>query len=190
MSSKDQAKWDKKYSATDHVPASEPSEWLESHAFLLPGTGKALDIAAGEGRNTVFSALLGYDAYAVDVSQAGLDKAKLLANEKKAKISAIYADLDEYRPEPNEYDLILCFNFLDRKLFPAIQTALKPGGLLFYETFSSDHLKYTSFKREWVLEPNELLKVFHDLRVLRYREVDDTEAQKGFASLIAQKPIA
>ena len=79
----------------------------------------------------------------------------------------------------------LCFNFLERKLFPEIRKTLKPGGILFYETFNVDYLKYSNFKKEWVLEQNELLRVFDDFRILRYREVD--EDPKAFASLIAQK---
>ena len=66
-----------------------------------------------------------------------------------------------------------------------IQRTLKPRGLVFYETFNLDHLKHTSFKREWVLEYNELLKQFKNFRVLRYREIDQDE--KGFASIIACK---
>jgi len=59
--------------------------------------------------------------------------------------------------------------------------------LVIYETFSIDFLKYSSFKKEWVLSYGELLKEFQEYRILRYREVDD--GQKGFASIIAQKPL-
>jgi tellurite methyltransferase len=75
---------------------------------------------------------------------------------------------------------------LERSLFSAIHQALKPGGLLFYETFTVDYLKYSNFKKEWVLEANELLHAFSGFRVLRYQEVD--ENPKAFASLVAQKP--
>ncbi len=70
-------------------------------------------------------------------------------------------------------------------MFPGIRQALKPGGLLFYETFTVDYLKYSRFKKEWVLEANELLQAFSDFRILRYQEVD--ENPKAFASLVAQK---
>jgi hypothetical protein len=56
---------------------------------------------------------------------------------------------------------------------------------MFYETFTVDYLKYSSFKREWVLEHNELLDAFSELRILHYREVDINN--KAFASLIALK---
>ena len=122
---------------------------------------------------------------AVDISATGTEKAHALANEKEVTIETRVVDLDSWEIKQNAFDLILCFNFLDRRIFPAIKCALKPGGLMFYETFTIDYLKYSSFKREWVLEHNELLDVFSELRILHYREVDTNN--KAFASLIALK---
>lgn len=186
MSLKDKEKWDNKYATGEYVAGREPCEWLKENAGLLTGRGKALDLAMGEGQNAVFAAGRGYDVTGVDISEAGIRKALALAKEQNVRITAVAADIDAYRIRENEYDLILCFYFLDRRLFPEIRNALKPGGLLFYETFTADHLKHGAFKREWTLEPNELLKAFGDLRVLKYQEVD--QGEKACASLIAQKP--
>lgn len=185
MSLKDKEKWNTKYDDESYITGKEPCEWFKSHAGLLKKGGKALDIAAGEGRNSVFAASLGYEVVCMDISEIALKKAQRLANEKNVKITTLFADLDSSSLPENEYDLVLCFNFLERRLFPEIRKTLKSGGILFYETFSVDYLKYSRFKKEWVLEQNELLKVFNDFRILRYREVD--EDPKAFASLIAQK---
>ncbi|MBT5469988.1 MAG: class I SAM-dependent methyltransferase [Nitrospina sp.] len=185
MSLKDKEKWNSKYEGDSYISGKEPCEWLKSHTRFLSKGGKALDIAAGEGRNSVFAASFGYDVISLDISEIALSKAQNLANEKNVKITIVSADLDSSSFPENEYDLVLCFNFLERKLFPEIRKTLKPGGILFYETFNVDYLKYSNFKKEWVLEQNELLRVFDDFRILRYREVD--EDPKAFASLIAQK---
>lgn len=185
MSLKDKEKWDSKYSADEYITGKEPCEWLKENAGLLSGRGDALDIAMGEGRNAVFAAKLGYTVVGVDVSEAGIRKANVLAVENHVRIAAVQADLDDYKIPENSFDLILCFNFLDRRMFTAIGRGLKPGGFLFYETFTIDHLRHSSFKREWVLEHNELLKAFSGLRILRYREIDQDE--KAIASLVAQK---
>ena len=185
MSLKDKEKWDDKYETPEYITGKEPAEWLKDHSDLLRGKGSALDIASGEGRNAVFAAENGYQTLAVDISTKGLEKARALADEKGVSIETQLVDLDNWKIEQNAFDLILCFNFLDRRIFPAIQRALKPGGLIFYETFTVDYLKYSSFKREWVLEQNELLDAFSELRILRYREVDTNN--KAFASLIALK---
>ena len=185
MSLKDKEKWNTKYDGDSYITGKEPCEWLKSHTEFLIKGGKALDIAAGEGRNSVFAASLGYEVVSMDISEIALKKAQRLANEKNVTITTLSTDLDNSSLPENEYDLVLCFNFLERKLFQEIRKTLKSGGILFYETFSVDYLKYSSFKKEWVLEQNELLEVFNDLRILRYQEVD--EEPKAFASLIAQK---
>jgi tellurite methyltransferase len=183
MSSKDKEKWNHKYGVPEYITGKEPVEWLKGHSGLLKGKGSALDIASGEGRNAVFVAENGYQTLAVDISTTGLEKAHALADEKGVSIKTQLVDLDNWKIKQNAFDLILCFNFLDRRIFPAIKSALKPGGLIFYETFTIDYLKYSSFKREWVLEHNELLDAFSELRILSYREVDTND--KAFASLIA-----
>jgi len=186
MSLKDKEKWNNKFRADEYITGKDPSYWLKENANLLEGKGKALDIAGGEGRNSVFAANQGYAVTCLDISENGLQKAQALAQEKKTTITTYLADLDDSSLPENEYDLVLCFNFLDRNLFSGIHRTLKSGGLLFYETFTLDHLKYSSFKKEWVLGANELLQAFSDFRILRYREVD--EDPKAFASLIARKP--
>ena len=185
MSLKDKEKWDAKYAGDIYITGKEPCEWLKTHSGLLTERGKALDIAAGEGRNSVFTATLGFEVVSMDISEVALAKAQRLADEKNVKITILSADLDNNSLPKNEYDLVLCFNFLERKLFPEIRKTLKPGGILFYETFNVDYLKYSNFKKEWVLEPNELINVFNDFRILRYREVD--QDPKAFSSLIARK---
>ena len=185
MSSQDQEKWDHKYETPEYITGKEPVEWLKDHSDMLDGKGSALDIASGEGRNAVFAAEKGYQTLAVDISATGIEKAHALANEKGVTIETCVVDLDNWKIKQNAFDLILCFNFLDRRIFPAIKCALKPGGLIFYETFTVDYLKYSSFKRDWVLEHNELLDAFSELRILYYREVDINN--KAFASLIALK---
>ena len=185
MSLKDKEKWNTKYNCDDFITGKEPSNWLESNANLLNGKGRALDIAAGEGRNSVFAASLGYEVLCMDISDIALAKAKTLAKENNVDIKTLSADLDNSLLPGNEYDLVICFNFLERKLFPEIKKTLKSNGILVYETFTTDYLKYSNFKKQWVLEHNELLQAFEDFRILRYQEVD--EDPNGFASLIAQK---
>lgn len=185
MSLKDKEKWDSKYQVDEYITGKKPCDWLKNSAGFLTGNGKALDIAMGEGRNTVFVASLGYDVLGVDISEAGIRKAQALAKKKKVRIKTLLVDLDDYDLPEKTYDLILCFNFLDRRMFPAIRRALKPRGLIFYETFTIDHLKHSSFKREWVLEHNELLREFGEFRVLKYQEID--RDGKAIASIVAQK---
>jgi SAM-dependent methyltransferase len=185
MSLKDKEKWNNKFAGPEYITGEEPVAWFKENAELIPGKGNGLDIASGEGRNAVYAATLGYDMLAIDISETGLEKAHALAEKNQARINTQVVDLDDYNIETSAYDLILCFQFLNRRLFPQILNGLKPGGWLIYETFNRDYLKYTSFREEWVLDYNELLREFSDLRVIRYREFDKNE--KGLSSLVAWK---
>ncbi|MGV7219915.1 MAG: class I SAM-dependent methyltransferase [Nitrospinales bacterium] len=187
MSLKDKEKWDGKYSSEEHVADRKPCTWLSENAHLLPGKGQALELAMGEGRNAVFAANLGYQVTGIDISKAGINNALKLAKDKKVNLKTIIADLDDYEFEKNKYDLILCFYFLNRNLFSKIKTALKPGGYFLCETFTVEHSKHSGLRRDWLLEPNELLREFSDFHIFNYREVDQNE--KAVASLAGYKNI-
>ncbi len=186
MSLKDKEKWNKKYSARE-PEGRQACDWLLENAGLLTGEGQALDLAMGEGRNALYLAERGYRVTGVDISEVGVARAQALAREKNLTLNTVVADLDNYEIKENEYDLISCFYFLDRNLFPAIKKGLKPGGLLIYQTFNVDYLKYSGFKKEWVLATNELLREFQDWHVLNYREVDLAEEENAHAALVARK---
>ena len=93
----------------------------------------------------------------------------------------------------DRYDGILVFFYLYRPLFPTIIRALKPGGVLVYETFLIDnHYHYQHPRRkEFCLEHNELLQLTRGLRVLHYEEGQHEEAKDSdmpfTARLVAQK---
>src|SRR4030042_4518712 len=79
----DQMRWDKRFKGREFAFGKEANPFLRRHIGLLP-TGKALDIATGEGRNAVFLARYGFDVDAVDISKTGLKKARNLAKEAGA----------------------------------------------------------------------------------------------------------
>ncbi len=98
------------------------------------------------------------------------------------------APADAEFPRP-PYDVICCFYFLQRALLGPIVGALAPGGLLFYETFTRDHVEVVGgqIPERFLLEHNELLHAFDALRILHYREaVIGTERRRAVASLVAR----
>jgi len=89
--------------------------------------------------------------------------------------------------EEGAYDLVICFNYLQRSLMSHIKGWLKPGGMLVYETFIVDQAQFgRPHNPAHLLRHNELLRIFRDFRVLRYRE-GIFEGKKAIASLLAQK---
>ncbi len=187
----DQDKWDARYREKEFIDKREPDPFLKKHVRSLP-RGKALDLAAGEGRNAVFLAERGFAVEAVDISKVALTRARKLARERGVKIRTIAADLDNY-PIPNEvFDLIIDFYFLDRRLFPRIKRGLKKGGMVVFETYLLEQKACglrDPINPKYLLKPNELLRLFRDFRILFYREgiFKKGGSRKAIASLIAEK---
>jgi tellurite methyltransferase len=187
----DQTRWNKKYEGKEFALGKEPNPFLKKYLPLLL-RGKALDIAAGEGKNAVFLATHGFEVDAVDISEKGLRKVRKLAKEAGVRVHTILSDLDVYPIEENKYDLIVNFYFLGRSLVPRIKKGLKKGGKVIFETYTLEHRKLGvqgPKQANYFLKPNELIRLFKDFRILFYREGIFREGggKKAVASLIAEK---
>jgi tellurite methyltransferase len=84
---------------------------------------------------------------------------------------------------------VIVFFYLERKIFPEIIKAIRPGGLLVYKTLTMEQLKLASGPKDpaHLLEENELLRLASGLEVLHYRE---EIAKKATAELVARKRTA
>jgi tellurite methyltransferase len=180
----DRLKWNEKYQMAGHP--NEPAVILKKHVALADGP-RALDIAAGNGRNALFLADQGFKVDAVDISDAGL---RLFAG-KHPNIHPVCADFDHFDIAANRYDLIINIKFLNRRLFPYICEGLAPGGVLIFQTFLETPAKGDNRPgcRDYLLRGNELLRAFLSLRVLFYSEADETDNGEiaSLASLVARK---
>lgn len=174
----------------EHINITEPSQFLVDNIQLLPA-GSVLDLAMGGGRNAVYLAQQGFTVEGVDISPSAVAAAQQLAARYNVKIKTYVADLErDYSILQNTYDLIICFNYLQRSLFQSIKSGIKKGGMVVYETYIIDQAKYGKPKApEHLLNYNELLEVFREFRCLRYREgvFHILGKPKAKASIIAQK---
>ncbi len=176
MSDSDRQRWDEKYALQSPPEELLPDDWLiENVENRQPG--RALELACGVGHNAIRLAQQGWTVDAVDISAAGLRlAAQLAARFSCPPLQWIAAEIDEFTPEPETYDLILVFRFLDRRRLPAvISAALRPGGRLIYETFSrsqldrsDNHIRNPAF----TLEPGELPRLYGGLEIIADRETE------------------
>ena len=190
----DQKRWEERYRDRKFDLNQKASSILKKYIHLLP-RGRALDLAAGEGRNAVFLAEHGFEVEAVDISRVALSRVRKLAIARGVKIRTIVADLETYPIPKALFDLILDFNFLDRRLIPRIKRGLKKGGKVVFETYLMEQKSLGlegPANPKYLLKPNELLRLFKEFRVLFYREGIFKEGgkRKAIASLIAQKVSA
>jgi len=186
-----QKRWNERFGRKEFALGKEPNPFLKKHIHLLT-KGRALDIAAGEGRNAILLAQHGFEVDAVDISSMGLKKTRKLAREKGVKINTFLVDLDQYSIEKERYDLIANFYFLKRRLIPRIKKGLKKEGRVIFETYLLEHRTLGAGgpkQAKYLLKPNELLRLFKDFRILFYREGIFREGgkKKAVASLIAEK---
>jgi tellurite methyltransferase len=180
----DRVKWNEKHRSADSegLPSA-----LVTRFAPWARRERALDIAAGSGRHALFLSGLGFTVDAVDISEIGLGKIT------HPKINRICSDLDTYDIAPGTYDLIVNVNFLLRRLFPLIVEGLRPGGILIFETFIVGHPPPAgkSYRREYLLRENELLRTFLPLQIVYYREWchhDQRDDDVRTAGLVGIKP--
>ena len=133
----DSRQWDERYAGAEFEWSTRPNQFVAAELADLP-PGRALDLAAGEGRNSVWLAERGWLVTAVDFSRVGLDKGRKLAAARgvhEARIEWIVADLRDYEPDQGAFDLVLIAYFqVGAELRAAVLTraaaALAPGGTL------------------------------------------------------------
>ena len=176
MADRDREKWDSRYQ--EGMGNSDPSLILKSFFELAP-CGKALDIACGNGRNSLFLTERGFIVDAVDISTIAT---KHLAA-RDPNINVICQDLDTWKIPQSRYELVVNIRFLDRCLFPMIQGGLRPGGVLIFESFIGGK------KDEYCLKQNELLQAFQSFHIVYYKEnkSDHSDTFDQTVSLVAIK---
>ena len=190
------AKWNARYAGR------EPG-FDEAPASLLPQPvdgvkpGRALDLACGAGRNSIWLARRGWRVDAVDGAEAALDL--LLASAETAdcqdRITTHAADLESEPPgftiAREAYDLIVDCYFIHRPLFTAIRAGTRPGGLF----VAALHLPAPAGGKghRYVLRPGELERevkawqwdILHSAERAAKLSADD---DLGFAEIIARRP--
>ena len=152
-----------------------PSSWLLENADLLQG-GRVLDVASGRGRHALLMASAGFEVRAIDRDEEAIAFLRTTAERMSLRLDAAIVDL-ETDPPPDlavaAFDVVMVFNYLHRPLIPALKGAVKPGGLIFYETFTTrqaerGHPKSPAF----LLADGELAELMKPFSLLRTREGD------------------
>jgi SAM-dependent methyltransferase len=161
----DRQRWNRKYRRMD---SREGASTIVRRFYHHASAGRALDIAAGDGRNALWLAQNGFTVDAVDISDVALSRCA----GRHPALFPICADLDRFDIAPQRYNLIVNVRYLNRGLFPAIIKGLVPDGILIFETFRRDEKSRasTQHRTEHYLEDNELLHAFLSLRIFYYRE--------------------
>ena len=148
---------------------SSPSPWVRRFAGLILAGGHVLDVACGAGRHARLLAQMGFRVEAVDRDPLALE---LLTGDPR--INAHVADLenDAWPYEARSFDGVIVANYLHRPLFAALLQALRPNGVLIYETFMVGNERFGKPSNpDFLLQPNELFdRVNNRLSVVAFEQ--------------------
>ncbi|QSA96826.1 bifunctional 2-polyprenyl-6-hydroxyphenol methylase/3-demethylubiquinol 3-O-methyltransferase UbiG [Methylococcus sp. EFPC2] len=184
-------KWDRIWREAK-IAEPEAARVLVENRHLLPSSGDALDLACGLGGNALLLARQGLRTRAWDISPVAVENVNRRAERLRLDILAEPRDVEVEPPAGGTFDVIVVSRFLYRPLGRALTDALRPGGLLFYQTYIRDKLSAAGpSSLDYLLAPNELLALFQPLQLLFYREEgrvgDITEGFRDEAMLVARK---
>lgn len=183
-------RWNRKY-------RENPGAWLEPDPFLawafskhikplFPQGGSAVDFAGGAGRHAIWLAKQGWDVTLIDLSETGVELARQNAGLLASHIHFVVDDLTQFQASQTQFDLVMGFFYLERKIFPEIVKAVRPGGVLLYKTYTVDQSKLSSGPKDasHLLAPGELVRLARGTRVLHYCEKVE---EKATAEIVARK---
>ena len=175
---------------TNADAATRPAKWLVAHASLLPCSGEALDLACGKGRHAFWLGERGLRVLAVDRSAEAVGFVNAAAHRRGLPVRGEVQDLEVDEPaiELAAFDVIVGVHYLHRPLFPHLIAALRPGGVLVYETFTTEQAtRGKPSSPAFLLQSGELHRLCASLDILAEREGDYDG--RWVASIVARRPI-
>jgi SAM-dependent methyltransferase len=144
-----------------------PSPWVTRWAGSIRPGGRVLDVACGGGRHLRYLRSLGFAVLGVDRDEAAI--AALRPSGAELRV----ADLEgaAWPFAPAEFDGVVVTNYLHRPIFPRLVEALRPGGVLIYETFAQGNERYgRPSNPHFLLQRGELLRCVEPLSVVGFEE--------------------
>ncbi len=184
-------KWNRRYRAPKRLSPRKTCPLYESAVSLEYPDGPVLELAAGMSAQALAQAEAGRDVLAVDISDVALDRLRAEAKERglASRLTCVEADLRTWRPPADHrYALVICVMYWERAVFDYAWTAVSDGGLLAWQAFTLDHLRYRPAQnRDWCLKagepgsrlPHGVFGVLH--------EADEDEGHRVVRRMVARR---
>lgn len=190
-------RWNQRFSVDDYIFGKGPNAFLASRRALFRPGMRALSVADGEGRNSVWLASLGLAVTAFDFSPVGVEKARALAREAGVKADHRVSDIFRWNWTEREYDAVVVIfaQFMGaearKPLFEGMKAALAPGGVLVMQGYTPRQMDYLTGgpkENENFYTPELLREAFRDMEILHLREhdeiIDEGNAHQGMSALV------
>lgn len=197
MSTEELERWNERYSEAEYIFGTAPNAFLAGRAGLFKPGQRALCVADGEGRNSVWLAEQGLEVVAFDFSPVAVEKARRLAASRGVQVRYELAAVYDWRWPLAAFDVVAAIfvQFADPPmrayLFERMIAALKPGGLVLVEGYTPGQLKYGTGGPKQVdqLYTEELLRqAFGSLEIVELKayeaELDEGIRHRGMSAVI------
>jgi len=174
--------WNQRYSAPEYIFGTSPNRFLVSQQHLFKPGDRVLDLACGEGRNSVWLASLGCSVLGMDVSPLALTKARQLAADRGVTVTWQEADVRSWQWQPDAFDAVVCIfiQFAEPaqrvRLFSGFQTTLKAGGKLVLQGYTPKQVEYKTGgppQAEHMYTTAMLRDAFASLDIVHLQEHED-----------------
>lgn len=158
---------------TADLPSSFVVSWASRIFDALPAPRRALDVAMGRGRHALTLAGAGYRVFGVDIRHDAIRDAMVAGVRRNAAVRGWCADLTDRVLPTARFELVVVARYLQRDLFPLLEAALAPGGIILYETFTEAQRQLGRGPKsaDHLLKPGELRGAFPRCTVVFYEEV-------------------
>ena len=190
-SAQDVQRWNRIFGTAEYSSDLPPNAFLARIADTRkPGT--ALDIAMGQGRNSLMLAARGWTVTGFDLSDVAVSRATALARQRGVGLTALVSDVNTFPYGEDRWDLISAI-YIHGLLTPnsnKVIRSLRAGGVLVIEGFHREALD-AGYRN------NELLQTFGALTILHYEDAIGSpdltwsnDRQFRFVRLVARKDLA
>ena len=170
--------WNEKFLNRSDNPLSPEKSLVESIGHFKGGT--VLDIACGDGRNTLFLLEKGFFVTGIDFSSKALESLNFFAKGKGYFVNTMQIDLSI----PNSLDNIGVFDNivinhyrLNKKQLANIEKHLTSDGIIFISGFGHKHKVTSKIKKEDLIQPNDFEDMKKSFELVKYNEIQD---DRGF----------
>jgi len=198
------ATWNRRFEGDEFLFGTEPNAWLKEHAGVWPPGSRVLCVADGEGRNSVWLARQGLVVDAFDIAEAGVAKARRLADRHGVTVDYRVADCDAYAWPRGTRDGVaaIFIQFADpaqrQRLFARMVASLRPGGMLVLQGYTPRQLEYRTGgppHASHLYTPQLLREAFAALEIVELREYEADVAEgsghcgrSALIGLVARRP--
>lgn len=178
--------WDKKFAVRGETLIA-PESKLEENLHLLT-KGKVLDLACGDGRNTMYCLENGFEVTGVDFSIEALQRLRKFANNKGYDVETKQVDLSVNDPfvDMGVFNNIIVNHYrLGKEQIKALMSHIAPGGILFVNGFGHDHSVDDRIREQDLIIKSDFQELEDHFTLVKYEEYSDSRG--FFVTYIYQK---